>query len=84
MSQHLLGMQAKQENDRVFFQHIPTDMPRIVAPKRLTALQPFELPPAALEPIALEAFTSAPPAPSPTQPQAAPVVHSLGLVEDSS
>ena len=76
-------MQAKQENERVFFQHIPTEMPGMVAPKRLTALQPFELPPAALEPIALEAFTSAPPAPTPAQPQAAPVVQPLVLLEDS-
>ena len=62
-------MQAKQENDRVFFQHIPTDMPALVPSKRLTALQPFELPPAALDPLTLEAFTSAPPAPTPTQPE---------------
>ncbi|KAK9828236.1 hypothetical protein WJX74_004986 [Apatococcus lobatus] len=69
-----LATAAKQENDRILFQHIPTDMPAMVAPKRLTALQPFELPSAALEPIALEAFTSAPPAPSPAQAQSAPVI----------
>ncbi|KAK9868803.1 hypothetical protein WJX84_000981 [Apatococcus fuscideae] len=69
-----LASMAKQENDRVHFQHIPTELPALAQPKRLTALQPFELPLATVDASALEALTAAPPAPSQPAPVMSPAI----------
>lgn len=57
-------LQAKRENDSVYFQHVPpADALPAVQPRRLTSLTPYALPaPALLVTDALQAaFTEVPP-----------------------
>lgn len=57
--------QAKRENDAVYFQAVPRDLPQLPEPRRLATADAFALPPPAplvAERGALAGFRAAPPA----------------------